>query len=143
MELLQFAKIFAIAFFLFILLDSIWLGIVTKDFYKKEMKSVANYKANGNLSVNWIAAIITYIILSIGIAVLVSPILPAGWFDMRIMLKGMIFGLAAYGVYDFTNYALLREWSLKLTLVDLCWGISVCTIVSILAAIIHKATMIH
>ncbi len=138
MEWLTFVKLFIIIFMLFLIIDGIWLGIITKNFYKNEMKSVGDFDEKGSFKTNWASVVIIYIILTLGIIFLVDPVLKSGWFDYRIMLRGMVFGLVAYGVYDFTNHALLKDWSLKLTLIDLTWGITICTTVSLLAAIINK-----
>lgn len=35
---------------------------------------------------------------------------------------GAILGLAAYGTYDITNLATLRNWPLAMSLVDMAWG---------------------
>lgn len=35
---------------------------------------------------------------------------------------GVLLGLLAYGTYEFTNYATLRDWSLDQVLVDTLWG---------------------
>ena len=37
-------------------------------------------------------------------------------------LMGALVGLMAYGTYDLTNHATLRNWSAALTLVDTAWG---------------------
>jgi uncharacterized membrane protein len=36
--------------------------------------------------------------------------------------KGAFFGLCAYGTYDLTNNATLRNWPAYLTAADLAWG---------------------
>lgn len=33
-----------------------------------------------------------------------------------------LLGAAAYGTYEFTNYALLRDWTVNLVIVDVTWG---------------------
>ena len=38
---------------------------------------------------------------------------------------GALFGLFAYGTYDLTNYATLKTWGLKITLLDMTWGVVV------------------
>jgi len=38
------------------------------------------------------------------------------------LLCGIFFGAVAYGTYDLTNYATLKNWSLALTVVDMAWG---------------------
>ena len=35
---------------------------------------------------------------------------------------GTLLGLVVYGVYAFTNYSVLRQWPLSLTLADTAWG---------------------
>lgn len=33
-----------------------------------------------------------------------------------------LIGAAAYGTYEFTNYALLKDWTVQLVAVDVIWG---------------------
>lgn len=33
-----------------------------------------------------------------------------------------LLGAAAYGTYEFTNYAILKDWTTTLVVVDLTWG---------------------
>ncbi len=33
-----------------------------------------------------------------------------------------LLGAAAYGTYEFTNYAILKDWTTTLVMVDLTWG---------------------
>jgi len=40
----------------------------------------------------------------------------------RVVLTGALFGLFCYAIYDLTNLATLRDWPLRLTLVDVAWG---------------------
>ena len=44
---------------------------------------------------------------------------------------GALFGLFAYGTYDLTNQATLRNWTTTLTIADMAWG----TLVSGIAAV--------
>jgi uncharacterized membrane protein len=46
--------------------------------------------------------------------------------------RAALFGLVAYGAYDLTNLATLRQWSVKLALVDMAWG----TLASALAGVV-------
>ncbi|EAQ02800.1 hypothetical protein OB2597_15500 [Pseudooceanicola batsensis HTCC2597] len=36
--------------------------------------------------------------------------------------NGMLIGAMAYGTYEFTNFATLRDWSPRMVAVDLAWG---------------------
>jgi uncharacterized membrane protein len=49
------------------------------------------------------------------------------------LIWGGLFGLFAYGTYDLTNYATLKTWGLKITLVDMAWGVFVSAVASGLA----------
>jgi uncharacterized membrane protein len=36
--------------------------------------------------------------------------------------EAVLLGLAIYGVYESTNYALFKKWSLRLAIMDTLWG---------------------
>lgn len=38
------------------------------------------------------------------------------------LFGGTLLGLLAYGTYEFTNYATLRDWSLNQVMIDTLWG---------------------
>ncbi|MBM3228341.1 DUF2177 family protein [Candidatus Pacearchaeota archaeon] len=115
-----------LGFFLFILLDFIFLGIFAKKLYKKELGKLMKKKINYGLS------LLVYALLSLGIFFFV---LREGKI-LEIFLRGCIFGLVVYGVYDLTNYVTLANYSFKITLIDILWGILVCGIVSILVLLL-------
>lgn len=123
----MFLKLFAIALPVFLAIDMVWLGLVAKNFYREQIGALLKP------DVNWIAAIIFYLIFIAGIVVFV--IVPAvekgSW--MHALLFGALFGLVCYATYDLTNLAVAKDWPLLVTLVDLAWG-------SILAASVSIAT---
>ena len=49
-------------------------------------------------------------------------------------MAGAVFGFFVYASYDLTNLALLKDWPLKLSLIDMTWG----TILSGICAAIGK-----
>ena len=106
------------AFFAFAVLDGIWLGVVMKAFYRDQLSPIARM-ANGSLAPVWPPAILVYVLLAIGIAVLVMPRASSG---LSAALFGALFGLVVYGVYDLTNYATLARWPAVVTVVDIVWG---------------------
>lgn len=74
-------------------------------------------------SVNFIPAVIFYLIYTFGIMFfVVSPALKQGTSLLNIFLYGALFGLVAYATYDLTNHATLRDWPLHVTLLDMAWG---------------------
>ncbi|TCP41388.1 DUF2177 family protein [Rhodovulum marinum] len=57
-----------------------------------------------------------------GLVYLVSrPALIAGD-PMQALVQGAILGAMAYGTYEFTNYATLKNWSVVQVVVDTTWG---------------------
>ena len=65
--------------------------------------------------VNAFAAIITYVFLIFGLNYfIIRPGRSAG--------DAFLLGLVVYGVYDFTNLALLSKWQLFTALTDTLWG---------------------
>lgn len=38
------------------------------------------------------------------------------------LVGGVLLGLMAYGTYEFTNYATLRDWRFEQVAVDMVWG---------------------
>jgi uncharacterized membrane protein len=45
------------------------------------------------------------------------------WFvSVPALLGGVALGLMAYGTYEFTNYATLKDWSIEQVVIDTVWG---------------------
>ncbi len=112
----MFIKLYAIALPVFIVIDMIWLTLVAKGFYSKQIGSLLKS------DVNWTAAILFYLLFIVGLVVFV--ITPA--IDKRSWLHaltfGALFGLVCYATYDLTNLAIAKDWPLLVTIVDLIWG---------------------
>lgn len=97
-------------------IDAVWLSVVAKPFYQKEIGALLLKKPNLP------AAIIFYIIFVVALVVLViNPAVDNGsW--MEALSFGALFGLATYATYDLTNLATIKGFTKKLVLVDLTWG---------------------
>ena len=94
-------------------LDAVWLGLVSREFYKARLGQLLLEQPN------WYAAILFYLIHALAIVVFAVP-LAGSWISA--VLYGALFGFCAYAVYDLTNLATLRGWPLTVSLVDLAWG---------------------
>jgi len=62
-----------------------------------------------------IPAIATYLLLTIGLYYFIIK-------DRRSVLDAFFLGVFVYGVYDLTNYATLKNWTLLFSLMDMLWG---------------------
>ena len=129
---MNFVIKFLVAFAIFMVVDLIWLGVIAKELYKREL----GYIMTDN--VKWIAAIIFYIIYIVGVVFfVVNPAIEKQSIIYAIF-AGAFLGFFAYATYDLTNHATLKDWPLKITIIDLLWGSSVTTIVSTLTYLIFK-----
>jgi uncharacterized membrane protein len=68
------------------------------------------------------AAILFYLINAAAILVFVINPSVEKQSIIQALGYGGFLGFAMYGTYNFTNLALLKNWPIKLTLLDLAWG---------------------
>ena len=116
-----------------LVIDGIWLAFVARNFYSKYIGSLMSK------SPNLAAAALFYLLYALGLMVLV--ILPAVKGDtsfIKVFLFGALLGLVAYGTYDLTNLATIKDWPIVVTLVDILWGTLYTGVVSIIAFYITR-----
>ena len=128
----MFVKLYFIALPVFLAIDMIWLTLVAKNFYAKQIGYLMT--KNPNL----LAALIFYLIFIAGLVFFV--ITPA--FDKKMwthaLLAGVFFGLVTYATYDLTNLATVKDWPLIITIVDLIWGMVLSAAVSVITFFIAR-----
>ena len=109
--------IYGIALLLLIIIDGIWLNFVIRNFVTHSIGHLMKER------VDILPALFFYPLYALGIIILV--ILPAinGEFSLwKVFLMGSLLGLVAYGAYDLTNAATLKDWPLSMTVLDMAWG---------------------
>jgi uncharacterized membrane protein len=107
----------------FATLDFVWLGVLMNGFYKAELAGLARL-SGANFAPVWWAALGVYGVLVMGIVVFVLP--RAERQPWRALGFGALLGVVTYGTYDLTAYAVLAGWSLRMTVVDIVWGATIC-----------------
>jgi uncharacterized membrane protein len=122
----MFAKLYVIALPVFLVIDMIWLGFLAKNFYRQQIGFLMSPE------INWAAAFIFYLLFIAGLILFViSPALEKRqWIDALVM--GALFGLITYATYDLTNMATIKGWPLMVTIVDLVWGATISSLVSLI-----------
>ncbi|WP_343299352.1 DUF2177 family protein [Bradyrhizobium yuanmingense] len=100
----------------FVAIDMIWLGIMVERLYRPVMGDML--RAEPNLP----AAAVFYLLYPLGL--IWFAVLPAqnDGSALRAFTSGVLLGCFTYATYDLTNQATLRNWSIGLTLADVCWG---------------------
>lgn len=108
------------------LLDTLWLGVVARDFYRQEI-GVQMVE-----QVRWLPAALFY--FGYPAALVVLALWPPGQPRSHQIARAALVGLVAYGVYDASNLATLRFWTVKLAVVDTAWGVFASTLAGAAAA---------
>lgn len=100
----------------FAVIDSFWLRTMYTRLYVPEIGELLMK------GLRWGPAIVFYLLYILGIMVFaVSPALQSGKWQTA-LIQGAMFGFFCYMTYDLTNYATLKVWSLKVTILDMIWG---------------------
>lgn len=101
----------------FLLIDSIWLRNAYKFLYKPEIGEVL-YEGGFRMG----PAIAFYLLYILGIMIFaVGPALNDGKWQTA-LLWGALLGFFCYMTYDMTSFAVLKQWTLKVTILDMIWG---------------------
>jgi hypothetical protein len=95
---------------IFITLDSIYLNVI-KNYFQKQIQSVQG----SAVKINFLGAAICYVFLIIGINYFIIK-------PRKSINEAFLLGLVIYGVYETTNYALFKNWSLVTVVIDTLWG---------------------
>lgn len=125
MNFIFYIKLYFATFLVFLGIDAVWLGKIAPTFYKNNIGHLMAEKPN------LLAAGIFYILNIIGILVFaVVPSLRNNSLKSAALL-GAFYGVVTYATYDLTNLATLRDWPLKVTIVDIIWGTALSCAVSV------------
>jgi uncharacterized membrane protein len=107
---------YVITLIIFFAIDLVWLGVVAKNFYQKQIGHLMSP------DVNWAPAALFYAVYIGGIVFFaVKPALEDGG-AVRALAYGAVLGFVAYATYDLTNQATMRNWPVLVTVIDLAWG---------------------
>ena len=113
----MFLKLYLIALPVFFAIDFLWLALIAKNFYAKQIGFIM--KTNFNIP----AAFIFYLLFIVGLVLFViSPAVEKKSLFTAIIMGGL-FGFFTYATYDLTNLATLKDWPLMVSIVDMVWGV--------------------
>ena len=94
----------------FLLLDAIYLNTSSKLF-----QNVITGIQRTAMVLKPAGVIVCYLLLIFGLYYFILK-------DRRSPVDAFIFGFVMYGVYEATNYAILKKWPLHVTFIDTLWG---------------------
>lgn len=125
-------KVYFVSLFVFLDVDLVWLTKIAPNFYKTNIGHLMTERPN------LITAGIFYLINILGLVLLV--IIPAlnKNSSAAAFLMGALYGLVTYATYDLTNLATLRDWPIKVALVDIAWGILLSSLTAGISSLLAK-----
>ena len=121
---MRYVRIFLATLLSLLIADGLWLGSMLDRLYRPIMGPLMATQ------INWIGAIGFYVIYTTGLFVLIilpqsdTPKAPGLAYGARAALLGLV----AFGTYDLTALAVIKDWSLPHSLIDMIWGIITTTL---------------
>jgi uncharacterized membrane protein len=99
-----------------VLLDLVWLRYASEAFFHPEVGEMLTENPN------FVAAGLFYLFFAAGLVYFaVLPGVRAASLT-TVLLNGAFLGFLAYMTFDFTNLAILKLWTVKISLIDIAWG---------------------
>ena len=95
---------------IFITIDFVYLNVM-KGYSDNQIKSIQG----SPIKMNYLGAALCYILLIAGINYFIIK-------PRRSVSDAFLLGIIIYGVYETTNYALLKNWSILTVIIDTLWG---------------------
>lgn len=114
----------------FLAIDAVWLSTMAKRFYAPNIGHLLAESPKFGPAIAFYALYIFGVVFFV-----VSPALESGAGLLKVFLSGALLGLVAYGTYDLTNQATLKDWPILVTVVDLLWGSLLTGFVSVIAVV--------
>ena len=95
---------------IFVSIDYIYLNLI-KDYFARQVQAVQG----SPLKLNYLGALLCYIFLIIGLNYFIIK-------PKRSVQDAFLLGLIIYAVFETTNLALFKNWSIFTVLIDSLWG---------------------
>jgi len=114
-----------VTFVVFVTLDSIYLTSM-KGYFDNQVKSVQG----SIIQMNLLAAVLCYISLVFGVYYFIIR-------EKKSLLQAFLLGLVIYTVYEFTTWALFKNWKLTTVVLDSLWGATLFTLTTAIVYFIY------
>ena len=95
---------------IFTSVDFIYLNLF-KNYFEKQIQRVQGSQTK----FNFLGAVLCYIFLIVGINYFIIK-------PRKSVSEAFLLGIVIYGVYETTNYAIFKNWSLLTVIIDTLWG---------------------
>ncbi len=106
--------VFLVTAAVFLILDAIMLSLVMKPLFTRHIGPLMAEP------IRLAPAVLFYLAYVAGLVYLVS--LPALKTGSPVVVPALVIGLMAYGTYEFTSWAIMRDWHWTMVVTDTLWG---------------------
>lgn len=113
--------------FVYLVLDAIWISIMTPLLYKKVFENIQG----SVLKPKFGYAVICYFILLLSIYYICIP-LSSTYSKCRQWMAYSLVGFTLYSIFNLTNAAVFDKYSMKMIVIDSLWGTIVFGLVGLL-----------
>lgn len=117
-------KKYFVSLLIVLAIDLTWILVIAKSFYNEQLSGFARPEV-----VPIWSALLAWSLIPLGIVLFVDQVSKS---NKQSLIYGALFGFILYGVYDFTNYTTLANFTLTMLVVDIAWGTFLCSISSFL-----------
>jgi uncharacterized membrane protein len=108
---------------IFVILDGFYLNLI-KGFFNKQIKTVQG----SDIQINIAATGLVYIVLIYGLNYFIIR-------ENKSVQEAALLGFFTYAVYELTNLALFKNWSILTVIIDTLWG---AVLFGLTTAIVYK-----
>jgi uncharacterized membrane protein len=106
----MFNILFLITAILLVVVDFIYLNII-RSYFENQVKIVQG----SPLQVNFLGLVLCYVFLIFGLNYFIIK-------SKKTAYDAFLLGILIYGVFETTNYALFKKWSIFTVILDTLWG---------------------
>jgi len=96
-----------------ILIDSVYLYTFFNRF-SNQIKTIQK----DDITINYVSTFVVYLLITLGLYYFTQNEENLN----KKLLNAAILGLVTYGVFDFTNGAIFKNWQTELSIIDTLWG---------------------
>jgi len=111
---MQIFILYASTALVFLIVDAIMLTFVMKPLFTRHIGALMAEP------IRFAPAVVFYLAYVAGLIYLVS--MPALKTGAPVLVPAAIIGAMAYGTYEFTSYAIMRDWHWSMVATDTVWG---------------------
>ena len=112
---MQLVATYLMMFLVFVIVEALMLTFFMAPFFSKHIGHLMRPQ------INLYVTLLYYLLYVAGVFTLLLFWIQTGSLQQT-LISGFLLGLLCYGVYDITNFLVLKDWKIQMTLIDMFWG---------------------